>query len=401
MAPSVGKVVRRVRADGLRAVAVKVLDVLHRRYGTAGDALMFDDADLASSSALRLTPGRDIPQGQAAAIAWVCFAPIVGSGGHTTLFRMVAAAAERGHRNVLVLIGTRLSELAAARESLRLGWPWLDVEVRHVDDGFGDVDVVVASSWETAHVVASRTAALAVHRWYFIQDFEPFFYPRGAQYSLAEDTYRFGFGNIALGEMVHRSLAAIGVASTAVPFGRDEGVYSLSGRAPRSGVCVYVRANNDRRGYLLAKKAIQQFHELHPEQQVHIYGDEVLDWGVPVTNHGYLSPQQLNGLYNRIIGGLALSFTNVSLVAGELLSAGAIPVLNDHADARADLPHPEAVWAAPNPAALAAALARVVEAPDQQARSERAARPVNPPWALVASQVIDAIEARLAVGVDA
>ena len=53
--------------------------------------------------------------------------------------------------------------------------------------------------------------------------------------------------------------------------------------------------------------------------------------GLPfaATNHGLLTPEQLNALYNRCVAGLVLSATNVSLVPHEMLAAGCIPVVND------------------------------------------------------------------------
>jgi hypothetical protein len=146
-----------------------------------------------------------------------------------------------------------------------------------------------------------------------------------------------------------------------VPYGLDLAAYRRMPGAPRDGVSAYIRTANDRRGYLLVRAALERFHELHPEQPIHLFGDAAADWGFPVVSHGHLTPAALNGLYNRVHGGLALSFTNISLVAGEMLAAGAVPVQNDDPFARAGLDHPDAVWAEPTPEALARALAEVVE----------------------------------------
>ena len=50
-------------------------------------------------------------------------------------------------------------------------------------------------------MLAAR-AELPTRRLYFIQDFEPLFYPAGAEYVLAEETYRFGFRAITVGPML-------------------------------------------------------------------------------------------------------------------------------------------------------------------------------------------------------
>ena len=124
----------------------------------------------------------------------------------------------------------------------------------------------------------------------------------------------------------------------------------------------------------MGRLALEEFQRIHPMHVIHVYGARVKEWGVPVQQHGRISPQELNELYNRTIAGLALSFTNITLVAADMLAAGNIPVLNDDPYARSVLTNPEAVWAAPSPAVLASALSDVVTATDTAERSARAAR---------------------------
>jgi hypothetical protein len=75
-----------------------------------------------------------------------------------------------------------------------------------------------------------------------------------------------------------------------------------------------------------------------------------------------------------------MSFTNISLVAEEMLAAGCIPVVNDSADARSDLPNPHVAWTSPTPQAIAARLGALVSAPDLQARAGAAAADVRHGW---------------------
>lgn len=55
-------------------------------------------------------------------------------------------------------------------------------------------DAAIATRWDTAYPLLkfNRTKA----KFYFVQDFEPLFYPAGVEYALAEATYRFGFYGI-------------------------------------------------------------------------------------------------------------------------------------------------------------------------------------------------------------
>ncbi len=57
---------------------------------------------------------------------------------------------------------------------------------------FRNQDVVFATSWETAYAVFNLQGE-QLHKFYFVQDFEPIFFGVGSRYMLAEATYKFGF----------------------------------------------------------------------------------------------------------------------------------------------------------------------------------------------------------------
>jgi len=295
--------------------------------------------------------------------------------------------AERGHRCTLFLYDQNSDDVSRHASVIRQYWPDVDARIRSVTDGFEGMDAVVASSWPTAYATASRRTR-DIHSFYFIQDYEPYFYPRGTLYWLAENSYRLGFTNIALGEMISAVLKAeIGQEPAAtVPFACDTTTYRLldgpGTKAPRQGVLYYAKRAVDRRGYLLAKLALEQFHALHPEQEIHVYGDKITGWSIPVSNHGNLSPAALNELYNRTIAGLAISFTNISLVPEELLAAGNVPVVNESDFAAQVLRDPDVVWAPATPKRMAEALAQAVEAPDTAARALAIARRQRLDWSV-------------------
>jgi glycosyltransferase involved in cell wall biosynthesis len=186
------------------------------------------------------------------------------------------------------------------------------------------------------------------------------------------------------------------IADATVPFGCDVGAYKLLPRSstapPRDGIVYYAKRSVDRRGYLLAKHALGIFHGQHPEQEIHVFGDRVSDWAFPVTNHGSLTPSKLNVLYNQTIASLALSFTNISLVAEELMAAGNVPVMNDHPFGRADLSAPGAIWVPATPRAIARGLYEAVSTPDTQGRAQFLADSVRRDWRLPSVLVCQEIE---------
>ncbi|PYI68361.1 glycosyl transferase group 1 [Arthrobacter livingstonensis] len=390
---SLGRLVDQLRLHGTGSVARRVckrsIERLADRLQLGELDFPLRDGDVADSGMMAFPDlGAKEAGGGAGGklnIGWVCAPPQQGSGGHTTLFRMIAAMMEQGHHCTILLYDKNSDDVSHHEGVIRNGWPWLGADVLSATAPTGFLDVVIASSWQSAHVVASRMSAVP-HKFYFIQDFEPYFYPRGALYALAEDTYRFGFKNIALGDMVAgsiRSECGAPIHAT-VPFGCDNHIYHATPRpangGARNGVVFYAKKSADRRGYLLGKKALEIFGRNNPGQVIHVYGDNVAGWDVPVVSHGNLPPGELNDLYNTTVASLVMSFTNISLVAGELISAGNIPVMNDSALARLDLDSPHAVWATATPYHLASALEAAIAYPDIAARAKAAAASVQISW---------------------
>lgn len=385
---------RTLRRDGPRGLGTRLVRVGYHRLGAGALEFPLLPGDIADSTRLVCDePAVRPKRGTPLVIGWLTTPPSLGSGGHTTMFRMVEALEAAGHTCVLYLYDRFGGDLTRHTAIIREGWPTLRALVRDVADGIGHVDGMVATSWPTAHVLAARSA-LVTRRFYFVQDFEPFFYPRGSEFVLAEDSYRFGFTCIAIGHMVADLLAEqVGVRADVAEFGCDTDVYRLANTGGRSGVVFYTKPDVARRGYLLGVLALEEFHRRHPEHEIHVFGDPPTSLPFPVTRHDNLTPSELNALYNATIGGLAMSFTNISLVAEEMLAAGAIPVVNDSAYSRADLRSRSVVWAQATPGALADALSGVVSSRDVVGQAAAASLDVRKSnWAPAQGVVVNAIE---------
>lgn len=389
-----GKAGRVLRDGGAHALAQRIARKLYSQTGADALDEPLSDRDVADSTALALAvpetrPARGVPL----TIGWVTVPPAAGSGGHTTLFRMVEAAEAAGHDCVLFLNDRFGGDIAVHEQTVRNWWPQLKAKVRDAADAIDGVDATVASSWDSAHILASRGTA-PMRRLYFIQDYEPYFYPHGSMYTLAEDTYRFGFRNIALGQMVAQSLRdETGVDADATEFGCDTSVYRILPGRKRTGVVVYARPGVPRRGFWLARLALEEFHRRHPDVDIHVYGEHVRDLRFPATQHGKLSPAALNELYNRSIAGIAMSFTNISLVAEEMLASGTIPVVNDSPGSRADLVNDHVAWAMPTPHGIARALSDAVMRVDREDAALAASASVRQfGWSKAQSDVVRIIE---------
>jgi hypothetical protein len=382
---------RVLREGGLRGVAQRAVRVAYRRLG-AGDIDTQLDLDyLADSRDLRLvTPDRRPGHGTPLTIGWVCVPPGPGSGGHTTLFRMVEAAEAAGHTCVLYLYDRYGGDASRHEQTIRQFWPAMKAQVRSVTDGLAALDAYVASAWETAHVLAARSD-VPTRRLYFVQDYEPYFYPHGSHYVLAEDSYRFGLRTITVGPMLARMLRErFGTQATVAEFGCDTSIYRLTNPEKRTGVVFYARRDTARRGLTLGLLALREFHRRRPEQAIHLFGDPSVVTPFASTNHGVLSPARLAELYNQCAAGIALSFTNLSLVPDEMLACGMVPVVGESELSAESIENPYLIWARPTASGIADALEQAVDARWAQADIAGSLRAT--PWEVAQGATLATIE---------
>lgn len=380
-APSVGERLRQarrlMRSEGPSGVAARILKRANDALAPAGPRglpVRREDLERAAEVA---AAGWALPEpapwreGEPLTVAWVCAPPGAGSGGHTTMFRMVAALERAGHACVVYIDDRHGWEIEQHRRTIRTWWPWVGAEVRDLAGGIEDSHAVFATGWQTAYPVLASPALGA--RCYFVQDFEPLFYPAGSEALLAEATYRFGFHGVTAGrwlaQLVH---GEYGMPADHFDFGCDLEHYALAaGSEPgeRNGVCYLCRPDKPRRAHELALAALELFADRHPEVEIHTYGASPGPLPFATTDHGLLTPQQLGELYRRCVAGLVLSATNVSLVPHEMLAAGCIPVVNEAEHNRVVLDNDHVAYAAALPFELAGELSRLVERPAEERRA--------------------------------
>ncbi len=385
---------RILRTEGRAAFARRTVAALGRKIGADLPPLLVLPEDVADSTTLRLPPPpAPLPPRTPLRIGWVISPPSEGSGGHTTLFRMVEALESAGHTCTLYVYDRFGGRIADYDRVVRSWWPQIRAQVKDARGTIAPADAYVATSWASAHVLARR-AKNPAHRFYLAQDFEPFFYPRGTDYALAEDSYRFGFEHITIGRMVANVLhERIGVASTVAEFGCDTSVYRLLNPQRRNSVIVYAKPDTPRRGYNLGVLALERFHRRYPDVAVHTFGAIPQPLSFPTVDHKHLPPAELNELYNTCAAGLALSFTNISLIAEELLASGVVPVVNDSPYTRADLDNPNVAWVHPAPDAIADALGAAVDGKFAMP-SEITASVAGGSWKTAQQVVVSVIERR-------
>ncbi|MBZ6079383.1 rhamnosyltransferase WsaF family glycosyltransferase [Microvirga puerhi] len=332
------------------------------------DVIAADLASPANHAEWQAKPGEEI------VVNWVMSPPAPGSGGHTTVFRMIRYLEERGYINRVYFYDPYRAD-HQYYESIVHDYYRFEGHVGNVDDTMEDAHAVVATSWPTAYLVYN--ARSAGKRFYFVQDFEPFFHPVSAASILAENTYRMGFHAITAGGWLAEKLRTqFGMVADHFDFGCDTSYYRDQKRSKRDGIAYYAR-RDARRGYELGIMALEILAKRRPDINIHFYGDQISNLPFQVVDHGWATPSQLNDIYNQCFAGLSLSLTNVSLVPHEMLAAGCIPVVNEAEHNRIVLNNSFVRYAQPTPQALAAELEAIANDPDFSAISSDASRSVR------------------------
>jgi glycosyltransferase involved in cell wall biosynthesis len=298
-------------------------------------------------------------------IRWVVPPVELGSGGHEAVFVAANQMSIRGH---LVTLHFLEGERFRRRDPLpviraQLGYDPLFQAVVGTDQ-IRSCDSLIATQNTTAGIV-DRFKKSCFLPAYFIQDFEPHFYPIGSEYFAAEQTYHYDFFCIALGQWL-ADLMRVKYCRRAsqVDFWIDRTSYHPGNQPLQERNCLrvafFVRPNMPRRCFALGVSTLFHLHRMIPEAEILLFGAQEiprLRLDFPHRFLGVLTKAQLGELYRTVGVGLAFSTTNPSLVPLEMMACGLpvvdLDVLDSSVRHGTDYP---ALLAPPDPLSLAEAL---------------------------------------------
>jgi hypothetical protein len=267
-----------------------------------------------------------------------------------------------------------------------------------------NADVLFATSWQTAYTV--YVSKVNAKKFYFVQDFEPFFYPVGGMSILAENTYKLGLRGITAGGWLEKKLHnTYGMTTSSFSFGSDSELYRFTNTAQRKEVTFYARPTTARRAFELGIMTLDIFHKMHPDYTINLIGWDVSEYAIPFPhkNLGILDPEELSGLYNKSAASLVMSLTNMSLLPLELLSCGSIPVVNDGDNNRLVSDNPFIAYSKDSdPTSLAKALSAVVQKknlPDYAKKASESVKDNN--WDDAGREFVDTVLASVHLDGDA
>ena len=395
-----GKGVGFLRAHGLRATYRAALRRLRASRPATGKAAGGDALPYGFAYEPITYRHRSVGSGRASGVNWVIPNFYGSSGGHRTIFRLARAVEDAGHEVRFHVFGeTHYVSDSEATEVMRRHYFPLKATVHVGVTQMPPSDICVASSWETAYAVRDFEACR--RKVYFVQDYEPSFYPASAEMMLAENTYGFGFDCICAGHWLAEKMREHGNRAESFDLAYDPSVYSPGdGDFGRNRVVFYARHQTRRRGTELGLLSLALLKQRRPETEVVIFGSDELPYRLPFdhTPAGILSEPELAELYRGAAVGLSISLTNYSLVPQEMLACG-LPVVE------MNLPSMRAAYArggaalrlaAPNPSAIADALSDALSLSDaeaRRAREEAASLVGHLSWARAEKALLDFLEA--------
>ncbi len=265
-------------------------------------------------------------------INWVMPAPGKGSGGHTTLARFITGLEKRGFHNRIYLITAHTFQsddecLQFWKDNFTMDFTGVEVHIYYSEMKYADA--VVATTWQTAYAV--NRCNNCISKFYFVQDFEPHFYPVGGEYALAENTYRLGMHGICASPYLAREVSRYGMSADYFGFSYDRNIYKPYPRKDdKQRVCFYARSFTARRSFEVGMLALERLSKLRPHVEIILAGDDLSGCRIPFRhiNCGVVSPAELAYIYSQSDLSLVFSNTNLSLAPLEIMGSGSVCVCN-------------------------------------------------------------------------
>lgn len=262
---------------------------------------------------------------------WVIPEMGVGSGGHINIFRFVNLLQQKGIKNrIYIFKGNNLD----TNEKLRA---FLKEHYDIMNDGievYSDVSYMkfahgtFATSWNTAYFV--RKFNNTISKFYFVQDFEPYFFAVGSEYMFAENTYRFGFRGITAGDWLKDKLRdEYGMKTSSFGFSYDRDLYVKKEKRDNvKRLFFYARPVTARRAFELGLLSLNEITKRMPEVEVVFAGWDVSNYEIPFKhlNAGSVKLDELADLYAQCDMCLVLSNTNLSLLPMEVMASNSVAV---------------------------------------------------------------------------
>lgn len=266
-------------------------------------------------------------------INWIIPDLDVSSGGHMTIFRFVSNLENMGiHNRIYLFDSTRFDSDESFKKFLRTYYDEsltnYNVELFNSTDDLRYAHITMATGWQTAYFV-NRVQNTDI-KYYFVQDFEPWFGPMGTEYLLAENTYKMGFKAITAGDWLRDKLHdEYGMETYSFHFSYEHKLFKPRKKRDNvKRVFFYARPVTARRAFDLGFLALEELARRVPDVEVVFAGWDVSSYEIPFkhVNAGSVRMKDLAYIYNQCDLCLVLSTTNLSLMPLEIMASGSVVV---------------------------------------------------------------------------
>lgn len=388
---------RQVAALARREGAGRTLRLVWRRLlrGPSQPVDVFSHYAFVRSQSLAFSAGMARP----GTLLWFVPDFNIGSGGHLNIFRTIWHLEQMGYESSIVIVEpVQHHEAEQAEQAIAEHFFPLRARVYIGLEDLPPCEFAIATGWQTAYPV--HWLAGPVRKIYFVQDFEPFFYPVGSESVLAENTYRFGFFGITAGGWLAGKLAReYGMRTHPVGFGVElERYQRLPRREPQQQrVFFYARPPTPRRAFELGLLVLDEVWRRRPDTHFILAGWDTTAYHVPFPHLpcGTLALDDLPGIYSQCDVALVVSLTNLSLLPLELMACGCPVVSNRGENVEWLLGDQVAALADASVESLADAVCGLLD--DGTAREALSARAE----AFARAQVWDAVASEFEIGLQA
>lgn len=295
-------------------------------------------------------------------IAWFVPDFSEGSGGHRTIFQNVNYLVDKGYACDIYIKSRRHKYPNDYYNDIVRWYGEFKGDVFNDYNLARDYDVVFATGWDTAEPVSKTDCK---NKFYFIQDFEPWFFPMGQEYIGAEESYTYGLKGVSIGKWLPVKLKEThDLDVTSFSFCADTNVYKrLKNAKKENAICMIFQPGKPRRCSDLGLKVLQIVNAARPDVKIYLYGSRKrkIKHGENIEHLGLLDTKQCNELYNKCKAGLCFSSSNPSRVPFEMMAAG-LPVVDLYKENNLyDFPNNGCLLAEPRAEAIAAALIKILD----------------------------------------
>lgn len=315
-----------------------------------------------------LDPNEQAEYGDKQIINWIIPELDVSSGGHMTIFRFISNLERLGMHNRIYLVNSiKFKDDADFKAFLQKYYNESlttdEVEIYSTTDHVKYANITMATGWQTAYFV--KRFENTKEKYYFVQDFEPWFAPMGTEYLLAENTYRFGFKAITAGDWLKDKLRdEYGMETESFHFSYEKKYFKpVEKRDDKVRLFFYARPVTPRRAFDLGMLALLELYKKVPQMEVIFAGWDVSGYEIPFVhlNAGSIKMEELADCYAQCDLCLVMSTTNLSLMPYEVMASNSVVVSNRGANNEWFLNDENAILTSYDPVEMADTMAYYLE----------------------------------------